>query len=131
MELSGTLRQISQPTPEDVNREMQALIQRRIRYYSKHPEEIDNRLKNLDKEWDIERALQADASTLTVAGNSLGFVCDKKFFAVPTAVGAFLLQHVLQDWRPPIAILRGLGLRTAAEIQEERNALENLRRTRH
>ena len=42
-------------------------------------------------------------------------------------VGAFLLQHALQGWCPPLPLLRQLGVRTAEEINEERTALKTIR----
>jgi hypothetical protein len=52
---------------------------------------------------------------------------DKRWFLLPIAVQAFFLQHALQGWCPPIPVLRRLGVRTASEIDAERNALKALR----
>lgn len=52
---------------------------------------------------------------------------DRKFFALPALVAGFLLQHALQGWRPPAPLFRRLGIRTAGEIAEERDALKALR----
>ena len=38
-----------------------------------------------------------------------------------------MIQHALQGWCPPLAVLRRLGFRTAKEINEERFALAALR----
>jgi hypothetical protein len=40
---------------------------------------------------------------------------------------AFLFQHALQGWCPPVPILRRLAFRTASEIEHERYALKALR----
>jgi hypothetical protein len=42
-------------------------------------------------------------------------------------VTAFLLQHALQGWCPPVPVFRRLGVRTTAEIDRERYALKALR----
>ena len=39
----------------------------------------------------------------------------------------FLFQHAIQGWCPPVPVLRRFGVRTAAEIEEERYALKLLR----
>jgi hypothetical protein len=39
----------------------------------------------------------------------------------------FLLQHALQGWCPPVSLFRRLGVRTSAEIEQERYALKALR----
>jgi hypothetical protein len=88
---------------------------------------IDRRLGDLDREWDIERTIEANASTLALAGTLLGIFVHRRFFALPIAVSAFLLQHALQGWCPPVPLLRRLGFRTAKEIHEERTALKALR----
>lgn len=88
---------------------------------------INRRLEQLDGEWDIERALEANAATLALAGVVLGATVDRKFYAVSGIVAGFLLQHALQGWCPPLGILRRMGIRTAREIEHERCALKALR----
>jgi hypothetical protein len=88
---------------------------------------IDRRLAELDREWDVERALEAHAGAAALAGIALGILGSRKWFAVPALVGGFLLQHAVQGWCPPLPLLRRLGFRTAGEIDEERYALKVLR----
>lgn len=126
MPLPDTTERVALHTPAYVNEEIQRRTQRSVEYYREHEEEIDQRLQQLDQEWDIERVLEANASTLILAGSALGFAVSRKFFAVPLVVSAFLLQHALQGWCPPLIALRRLGFRTATEIQDERDALENI-----
>jgi hypothetical protein len=42
-------------------------------------------------------------------------------------VTAFLFQHALQGWCPPVPVLRRLGFRTMREIDTERYALKAIR----
>jgi hypothetical protein len=91
------------------------------------PEAIDRRLAELDREWDIERTLEANASGAVLIGLALGTFVDRRLYALPAAVAAFLLQHALQGWCPPVPVFRRLGFRTSAEIDEERYALKALR----
>ena len=88
---------------------------------------VDQRLDQLDQEWDVERTIEANASTLMLIGLGLGAFVDRRFYLVPAAVAGFLLQHAIQGWCPPIPILRRLGFRTQPEIEEERYALKALR----
>ncbi len=124
MELPNTNQRVALNTSPQVNRDIQACIRGSIEFYHENPELIPRRLEELDREWDIERTLETNASTLIVTGSVLGFLVSKKFFAIPLVVGSFLLQHALQGWCPPLPILRKLGHRTADEIQQERSALE-------
>ena len=51
----------------------------------------------------------------------------RRWFVLPALVGAFLLQHAIQGWCPPVSVLRRMGVRTTREINHERFALKALR----
>ena len=91
------------------------------------PVEIEARLAELEREWDVERTLQANASTLVMVGTLLGLTVDRRFLLLPAGVLSFFLQHALQGWCPPIPIFRRRGVRTAREIERERYAVKVLR----
>jgi hypothetical protein len=84
-------------------------------------------LKQLDDEWDIERAIEMNASALALTGIALGTLRNRSWLALPAAVTAFLFQHAVQGWCPPVPILRRLGFRTSYEIERERYALKAVR----
>lgn len=92
-----------------------------------HPSRIAARLSELDREWDIERAIEANAASLALAGLVLGISHDRRWLALPAVVSSFLLQHAVQGWCPPVPVLRRLRFRTADEINEERMALKAMR----
>jgi hypothetical protein len=92
-------------------------------YLTASPRAIERRLRQLDREWDVGRMLAANASGIALAGIGLGALVDRRFYAVPVLAAGFLLQHALQGWCPPLALLRRLGMRTREEIEEERDAL--------
>ena len=91
------------------------------------PIELEARLDELDGEWDIERLLQANASTLVMIGVALGYAWDRRFLLLPAAVLTFFAQHALQGWCPPIPVFRRRGVRTRREIERERYAIKALR----
>jgi hypothetical protein len=97
------------------------------RYFGSSDETITKRIQELEREWDIERTLEANAATISLVGLTLGMTVDRRFLVLPLAVGGFLLQHALQGWCPPLPLLRRLGIRTAAEIHQEILALRILR----
>jgi hypothetical protein len=99
----------------------------RLYYYRQHPDEIDQRLRELDEEWDIERTLETNASALISASVLWSLLSGRKSLFLAAGVSALLLQHALQGWCPPIPVFRRLGFRTAAEIETERYALKILR----
>jgi hypothetical protein len=89
--------------------------------------EFRARLAALDREWDIERVLQANASTLVVLGTLVGAKIDRRFLLLPAAVLTFFAQHALQGWCPPLPVLRRNGVRATREIERERYAVKALR----
>jgi hypothetical protein len=125
--LPGTAERVPLNTPSDVNRRIEQGIADSVRYHAVHPNRIEGRLHELDQEWDIERTLEANAATLGLAGTLLGAFVDKRFLVLPAAVTAFLLQHAVQGWCPPVPFFRKRGVRTMREIDTERYALKALR----
>ncbi len=110
-----------------IDHHIRRCIVQNIYYYAMHPEKIDGRLAELDREWDIERVLEANAASLALSGMLLGLFRHRAFLVLPLAVAGFLLQHALQGWCPPMRFFRRRGVRTAAEIAGERTALKSLR----
>ena len=88
---------------------------------------IERRLGELDREWDIERALESNAATVALIGLGLGAAINRKWFLLPAVVAGFLLQHAVQGWCPPVPVLRRLGFRTQGEIEYERDLLRSMR----
>lgn len=125
--LPASSERVAIHTSKTVERRLQHEFEDRLAYFAGHPEEIGARLEELDHEWDIERAIEANASTLAFAGVALAAMVDKRWLLLPALVSAFLFQHSLQGWCPPVPVLRRLGFRTAREIERERYALKALR----
>jgi hypothetical protein len=122
-----TSRRVPEHTAEQVNAEIRRRTTASVAYHAAHPGEIDARLRALDAEWDIERTLEANAASFSLLGLTLALAVDRRWLALPLGVAAFLLQHAVQGWCPPVPVFRRLGFRTAAEIAEERCALKMLR----
>ncbi|MDP1581993.1 MAG: DUF2892 domain-containing protein [Bradyrhizobium sp.] len=125
--MASTFDRVPRHTSEDINRRIQQEIRSNVRHYAQNTHEIPRRLRELREEWDIERAIEANASALAFTGTVLGATGDRRWFALLALVTAFLFQHAIQGWCPPVPILRRLGFRTAHEIEQERTALMALR----
>lgn len=102
--------------------------EQRMNHYRQHPHEIPARLEQIDQEWDIERVLETNASGLAFSGVVLAATVHKRFLWLPAVVTAFLFQHALQGWCPPLPVFRRLGYRTQQEIDSERQALREIQR---
>ena len=126
--IPATSQRVPQSTSHEVNHRIRQETQARIaRFRNASPAEIDRRLEELDQEWDTERTLEANASSLAFAGCVLAATGNRKWVLLPMAVTAFLFQHAVQGWCPPLPVIRRLGFRTQREIDEERFALKVLR----
>lgn len=122
--LPKTSERVPRHTPRRYNARIRQEMQESLAWYEDAgPAAIERRIDDLDREWDIERMLEANAATATLFGLALGTFVDKRFFAIPAIVGGFLLQHALQGWCPPMPVFRHMGVRTMREIDEERFAL--------
>jgi hypothetical protein len=120
----SSLDRVRSSTASDVNEEIDLQTDINIhRYKGKSKAEIFERIQMLDKEWDIERVLEVNASTLALTGLILGLTKNRKWLFLPGIVLPFLLQHGLQGWCPPLPLLRRLGIRTRGEIDREKYAL--------
>src|SRR5438067_6746476 len=111
--LPSTTERVPLHTPqrynEDIRRETEANV---ARYAAAGPEAVERRLHELDCEWDMERLLEANASSVALVGLGLGTFVDRRFYILPALVCGFLLQHALQGWCPPVPLFRRLGFRT-------------------
>lgn len=127
MALPSTHDRVPRHTSDEVNDRIHQNIAQRLHRIVGTPATFARRLRELDEEWDIERAIELNASILALAGVVLGFFVHSYWLILPGLVTAFLLQHALHGWCPPVPVLRRWGFRTADEIGKERMALKALR----
>lgn len=126
--LPATTERVPRHTDEEINQRIRRQIEANVGYFARQdPRMLDLRLQELDREWDIERTLEANAATFALAGVLLTRFMSRRWFLLPAAVASFLLQHAVQGWCPPVSLFRRLGVRTQREIDEERTALKLLR----
>src|SRR5687768_6775514 len=111
--ISSTTERVPANTAEHLNEQIRCRTEMRVARHAKSgPEAIDRRLKELDREWDIERWLETMAPTFTLIGLGLGLARRRIWFVLPCIVQSFFLQHAIQGWCPPIPLLRRLGVRS-------------------
>lgn len=123
-----TTERVARQTDEETNARIQRQTEANVAYFAQGDKQrIGKRLQELDREWDIERLLELNAASASLVGLLLTRFVHRGWFVLPAAVAAFLLQHAIQGWCPPIPIFRRLGIRTQTEIDHERYALKALR----
>ncbi len=119
-----TTTRVEEATAPYINERIHQAMSRRIDSYRDADEaRITLRLDELEREWDMERTLEANASVVMLVTLALAKTVNKKWYVLPAVVAGFLFQHAVQGWCPPMAVFRRLGVRTAREIDEEKQAL--------
>lgn len=123
-----TTSRVSEWTSRKVNEQIFNQTQKNVEQFCGTDQEtLAKRLEELDREWDIERTLQTGAPLQILLGLALGTWLDRRWYIWSAVVAGFVLMFALAGWAPPVPILRRLGFRTQAEIEEERDALRLLR----
>lgn len=125
--LPPTKTKVNEHTPEHINQEIQNEIKERVQYYQHQDARmIEERLNKLDHEWDTERVLETNMATIALVSSLLGLSGKKNWMMLSAGVSLFMIQHAVQGWCPPLSIIRRFGVRTPAEINQERSALQKL-----
>jgi hypothetical protein len=107
-------------TSERANQKIYQATLKRVWQYAYEPREvISARIRELDKEWDLERILETKAAGLALTGLVLSAAVDKRWLLLPAAVMSFLLQHSVKRTCLPVQLLRRVGVRTRKEIEAE------------
>ena len=127
---------VRKTTPVQQNIEIDRRTDENIKKYRRgSTKKIKERVNDLDKEWDIERTLELNASLVALGGIVLAASMSKKWLILPAIVTAFLAQHAIQGWCPPLALFRRMKIRTRKEIDKEKyalvEALKNKRSSKH
>lgn len=115
-------------TCDKVNQKIDRQTERNIAaFVCSGEEEISERLNELAEEWDMERVLQLHATVISAGGCILSIFKGKGYLAIPLTVAAFLMNHAVKGWCPPLPLFRQLGVRTRSEIDAEIFALKAIR----
>jgi hypothetical protein len=112
----------------DINRRLDHEAELRLRAVAAQERSaLTHRIEELEREWDFDRIIEAEASLMGLTGLVLGIVVDRRFIAIPALVTSMMLLHSTQGWYPLLPLLRRLGVRTEDEIERERYAVKALR----
>ena len=123
-----TTQRVEANTPGMINRQIEQQLQENIsKYAHADRQQIDQRLQELDREWNVERLIETEAPLMIGLGLALGLAHDRRWFALSATAASMVIVHNLQGWYPLLPVFRRLGIRTQNEIEQERNALRVLR----
>jgi hypothetical protein len=126
--IAANIKRVEGQTEPAINEEIRRKTSERIaQLRNADLRDLSYRLAELDQEWDVERVLELNFTSVVLGGFVLGMLANRRWLLLPAIASGFMLEHVFEGWCPPLAVLRRLGFRTAAEIQRERTALKILR----
>lgn len=84
-------------------------------------------LDALDREWDTERLLEAEAASMGLLGLALGVLVHPRLLVPPAFVAGSVLVHALTGRYPLMPAFLRAGVRTSREVARKRYALKALR----
>jgi len=125
-QLPDTRHRVADHTAAAVDAQLHEATVRRVAH-TLHAADITGRLEDLDAEWHTERALLTNFGLVALSGLAYAATRGRRWPWLTAVAAGFMLQHALQGWCPPLAVLRRLGIRTPGEIEDERSALLALR----
>jgi hypothetical protein len=126
------------PKHDDIRRHSSARVNDRIDQRTREaidetrdsPSKIRARLDEIDREWDIDRALMLNFAVVATVSSSLAMRTLYKhgrlggWAAMFATQMGFLAFHAIKRWCPPMPVFRRLGFRSDHEIAAERAALQ-------
>lgn len=122
-----TTTKVNQNTPDYINEAIQRKIEENTHLFKeKDSAEIKKRLEELDFEWDTERVLETNLAAIVLLSSLFGLSKSRAWMLISGTAAFFMLQHTLQGWCPPLSLIRRFGIRTASEIDQEKDALKKL-----
>lgn len=125
---AGDADRVRANTSAEVNARLDREMRERVESYAaKGGTDISRRIEELDREWDFERILEAEAASMGMIGVTLAATVNKKLLALPVMVAGMVLLHSVQGWYPLLPVFRRLNVRTREEIDREKYALKALR----
>ncbi|MEW5853783.1 MAG: hypothetical protein AB2A00_33720 [Myxococcota bacterium] len=113
-------------TAHRVNERIDRLTEANVQHIARQGRgAIHRRLSELDREWDVDRVMQVIIPVAATISLQLGRRHRFARYAARAQLG-WLAFHAFTGWSPPMVLLRRLGVRSAKEIETERQALLGL-----
>src|SRR5258708_22473695 len=104
---AGTRDRVRLRSSAKVNQRIDQSTMKRIWYYATQPREIiTRRIRELDREWDVERLMATKTAAVGLGGMTLGLTVNRRWLVVPTVALACLLQHALFRSSPAVQLMR-------------------------
>lgn len=126
--IPATTQRLTLNTPNCVNEVISGRTRDNVaRFASATPALLEQRLRELEHEWDVERLTGAASGLVLLASVLLVWFMGVGWLVLPAIIGACLVLHAVVGWTPALPLIRQMGYRTAEEIAHERYALKAIR----
>ena len=126
--MKNRIARVAENSPAWVNDRLREEAEKRVAgYENASAEQIERRLAELDREWDIERLIETESATMILLGLLIGANFGRKWLVLPLLSASMLIVHNTQGFYPLLPLFRRMGIRSADEIAVERYALKALR----
>lgn len=123
--ISATSKQpVLNPTPLSHEANGDQTHEKMVPCAAELPGALEQRLRVLDHEWDMERLTATTSGLVLLGGVLLVLFLGTAWLVLPVAIAACLLLYGVTGWRPAAPLARLLGFRTAKEIAFERYTLK-------
>jgi len=79
--IPATTERVLQHTDEEINERISRRIEANVNFYATQDRRtLDIRLQELDREWDIERVLEANSAAVSLIGLGLGRLVSRRWY---------------------------------------------------
>ena len=96
--ITATANRVSSNTSPEINSQIWQHTEQHMREVAAAGRSaIEQRLRELDTEWDIERYVETMAPTFTLVGLTLGLTTSRRWLLLPFVVQGFFLR--ILDWQ--------------------------------
>jgi hypothetical protein len=125
--LAKTTTRVDAHTSPSMRKHLQQRLVANVRrFVNADRHQIDQRMKELDKEWSVERVIEVEASAMIGLGATLGLLHNRKWFALSGLATSMVVLHNTRGSYPLLPVFQRLGFRSQKDILDERNALKVL-----
>ncbi len=124
---SPTATRVEESTAPEINARIERTTEATLARAAATQNGLEQRLRELNHEWEMERVLQTNFAIINVLSITLGALVARPWYLLSGVAAGFMAEHAFKGWCPPVPVFRRLGCRTAQEIEQERYALKALR----
>jgi len=102
-------------------------INRRLLYYANHPQFIEHRIKQLDRETSVEQVIDNSTASISLAGMLLALLSSRRWLILSVLASLLFFLKGQSKEIGLLTVLREQGYRSQKEISREKQMLQALR----